>query len=267
MPHVRSADGTPISCDRLSTHGPAVVLVGGGLDDGAENHPLGAHLADHFAVVNYQRRGRGDSGDAPSYSVGREVEDLAAVIDTAGGHAHLFGASSGGALALEAAAAGLPVDRVAVHEVPYQVEAPMISAWHTYRRELESALDADDRDLVLRLFMRLAGSSEDDIAGAEASPVWSALRELAPTLRYDAECLGDGPPPVHRLGLVRQPVLLTTTVGIDPQMAGLPVDFFGGAADAAADALPDARRVTLEVGGHVADAEALARVLRRFFTE
>ena len=133
--------------------------------------------------------------------------------------------------------------------------------------ELESALDADDRDLALRLFMRLAGSSEDDIAGAEASPVWSALRELAPTLRYDAECLGDGSPPVHRLALVRQPVLLTTTVGIDPQMAGLPVDFFGGAADAAADALPDARRVTLEVGGHVADAEALARVLRRFFTE
>ena len=265
MPHVRSADGTLISCDRLSTHGPAVVLVGGGLEDGSENHPLGAHLADHFAVVNYQRRGRGDSGDAPSCSVEREVEDLAAVIDAAGGHAHLFGASSGGALALEAAAAGLRVDRVAVHEVPYQVEGAMISAWQAYRLELESALDADDRDLALRLFMHLAGSSEDDIAGAQASPVWSVLRELAPTLRYDAECLGDGPPPVQRLALVRQPVLLTTAVGVDPQMAGLPVDFFGEAADAAADALPDARRVTLAVEGHVADPRALGRILSEFF--
>lgn len=107
MSHVTSADGTTIGYDRLSDGGATVVLVGGGLDDGSENVPLGAWLASTFTVVNYRRRGRGDSGDVAPYAVQREVEDLAAVIDAVGGRAHVFGASTGGALALEAAAAGL----------------------------------------------------------------------------------------------------------------------------------------------------------------
>lgn len=265
MPHVNSADGTSIGYDLLSDRGPVVVLVGGGLDDGTENRPLGEYLAGRFGVVNYRRRGRGDSADGTTYAVEREVEDLAAVIDAVGDRAHLFGASTGGALALEAAAAGLPVDRIAVHEVPYQVDDAMVAAWQTYRRELDAALDAGDRDHALRLFMRLAGSSEEDIAGAEAAPVWPALRELAPTLRYDAACLGDGPPPADRLATVRQPVLLTTGVTVDEHMAGLPVDFFGAAADAAAAALPDGRRDTLGVDGHVADPAVLGPILGTFF--
>jgi pimeloyl-ACP methyl ester carboxylesterase len=265
MPYVYSADGTSIGYDRLSDTGPALVLIGGGLDDGAENLPLGEHLAHGFGVVNYRRRGRGDSGDGQPYALGRELDDLAAVIDAVGGRAHLFGASTGGALALEAAAAGLPVDRIAVHEVPYQVDEAMVSAWQVYRLELDAALDAGDRDEALRLFMRLAGSSEQDIAGAQAAPVWPALRSLAPTLRYDAACLGDGPPPTNLLAMVRQPVLLTTGIAVDPHMAGLPVDFFGAAADAAAAALPDARRDTLEVKGHVADPAVLGPILSTFF--
>jgi pimeloyl-ACP methyl ester carboxylesterase len=186
------------------------------------------------------------------------------VIEAVGGRAHLFGASSGGALALEAAAAGLPVDRVAVHEVPYQVDDATVAAWRAYRRALDAALDAGDPDEALRLFMRLAGSSEEDVAGAEAAPVWPALRALAPTLRYDAACLGDGRPPADRLARVRQPVLLTTGRSLDAQMAGLPADFFGAAADATAAALPDARRDSLEVRGHVADPAVLGPIVRAF---
>ncbi|GAA1654244.1 alpha/beta fold hydrolase [Actinoplanes couchii] len=264
MPHVSSADGTSISYDRLSDRGPALVLVGGGLDDGTENLPLGEHLATRFGVVNYRRRGRGDSADNRPYAVEREIEDLAAVIDATGGRAHLFGASTGGALALEAAAAGLPVDRIAVHEVPYQVDDAMITAWQQYRLALDATLAAGDLDQALRLFMRLAGSSEHDITNAEAAPGWPALRALAPTLRYDAACLGDGPPPANRLTRVRRPVLLTTGITVDPQMAGLPVDFFGAAADAAAAALPDARRDTLKVEGHVADPAVLGPILETF---
>lgn len=140
-----------------------------------------------------------------------------------------------------------------------------MSAWQVYRRELETVLDAGDRDQAFRLFMRLAGSSEQDIAGAEAAPVWPALRALAPTLRYDAACLGDGRPPADRLAKVKQPVLLTTGVTVDPHMAGLPIDFFGAAADAVAAALPDARRDTLEVDGHVADPAVLGPVVGAFF--
>ncbi len=266
MPHVTSTDGTPIGYDWLSSEGPVVVLVGGGLDDGTENVPLGQQLTRDFTVVNYRRRGRGDSGDIQPYSVQREIEDLAAVIDATGGRAHAFGASSGGALLLEAAAAGLPIDRIAVHEVPYQVDEAMISAWQTYTADLVRALDIDDRDEALRLFMRLAGSSDEDIAGAEAAPVWTGLRELAPTLRYDAACLGDGPPPAERLATVTQPVMLTTGATVDPHSAGLPIDFFGAAADATAQHLPNAQRKTIEIPGHVPDPTLLSPVLTTFYT-
>lgn len=267
MPHVTSADGTTIGYDRLSSDGPALVLVGGGLDDGAENVPLGEWLADTFAVVNYRRRGRGDSGDTSPYAVEREIEDLAAVIEVAGGRAYAFGASSGGALTLEAAAAGLPIDRIAVHEVPYLLGDEMLAGWRSYVNDLTAALNAGDREYALRLFMRLAGSSDEDIAGAEAAPVWPALVALAPTLRYDAACLGDGPPPADRLAKVAQPVLLTTGATVDPHSAGLPFDFFGAAADTAANYLPDAHRLTIEVAGHIADPALLGPHLSRFYTD
>ncbi|MGQ2911632.1 alpha/beta fold hydrolase [Aeromicrobium sp.] len=249
----------------MSDAGPVLLLVGGGLDDGSENVPLGEHLADRFAVVNYRRRGRGDSGETAPYAVQREVEDLAAVIDATGGRAHVFGSSSGGALALEAAASGLPIDRVAVHEVPYLVGEEMLAAWRGYVSDLASALDREDPDEALRLFMRLAGSSDQDIEGAEAAPVWSTLRALAPTLRHDAACLGDGPPPADRLAAVDQPVLLTTGATIDPHSEGLPIDFFGAAADVAAAHLPRARRRTIEVAGHVADPALLGPILAEFY--
>lgn len=267
MAHVRSADGTRIGYDRLSDSGATVVLVCGGLDDGTENVPLGRWLADTFTVVNYRRRGRGDSGDVAPYTVQREVEDLAAVIDAVGGRAHVFGPSTGGALALEAAAAGLPIDRVAVHEVPYLIDDDLVAAWRVYTDELAAALDSGDRDQALRLFMRLAGSSDDDIAGAEAAPVWPALVRLAPTLRYDAACLGDGLPPVERLTTITQPVLLTSGATTDPRSAGLPIDFFGAAADAAAAHLVDGRRVTIEVAGHVPDPALVGPVLATFYSD
>ena len=110
---VTSADGTRIAGQREGS-GPALVLVGGGLDDGSENAVLMLALADAFTVYNYARRGRGASGDTRPHAVQRELEDLAAVLDVAGGEAHVFGASSGAALALEAAAAGLPIARLVV---------------------------------------------------------------------------------------------------------------------------------------------------------
>lgn len=266
MAHVTSADGTRIGYDHLSEEGPVVVLVSGGLDDGTENLPLGEHLAATFSVVTYRRRGRGDSGDTQPYSVHREIEDLAAIIDATGGRTHLFGASSGGALALMAAAAGLPVDRIAVHEVPYQLGHEMLAQWRAYTSDLASALDADDRDQALRLFMRLAGSSDDGIAAAELSPFWPGVRALAPTLRYDAACLGDGAPPADQLATVTQPVLLTTGATIDPHLAGLPADYFGAAADAAAAHLPNARRTTVEVAGHIPEPTVLGPILTSFYT-
>lgn len=267
MPYVTSADGTTIGFGHLSDRGPALVLVSGGLDDGSENLPLGRQLVGGFAVVTYRRRGRGDSGDTSSYSVEREVEDLAAVIGAVGGHASVFGASSGGALVLEAAAAGIAIDRIAVHEVPYLVSGELLAAWRLYTGDLAAALDRGDHDEALRLFMRLAGSTAEDIAAAAAAPVWPALVALAPTLRYDAACLGDGPPPADRLAKVAQPVLLTTGGTLDPYSSGLPLDFYSAAADATAAHLPNARRATVPLAGHVPDPGLLGPLLKDFYSD
>jgi pimeloyl-ACP methyl ester carboxylesterase len=120
--------------------GPAVILVGGGLDDGSENAPLAPELAEHFTVLNYARRGRGDSGDTLPYALEREIEDIEALIAEAGGTAHLYGVSSGGALALEAAAAGIAVDRLAVYEVPYNMADDWPPRWRAYVEQLGAVL-------------------------------------------------------------------------------------------------------------------------------
>ncbi|MGI5270173.1 alpha/beta fold hydrolase [Nonomuraea sp. CA-218870] len=264
MARVRSRDGTTIVYERTGS-GPVVVLVGGGLDDGTENGPLAQELAGDFTAVNYARRGRAGSGDVRPYALEREIEDLAALIDEVGGPAHLFGASSGGALALEAAAAGLPIGRLAVFEVPYAIGDTAVQAWQDYVRQLRAVLADGRRGEAVKLFMRLAGVSEEDIAGAESSPMWSPLLELAHTLAYDAACLGDGPPPAARLATITQPTLAATGSGVDPHMAGLRSDFFGQAADAIAACVARAERRVVDVREHTVNAKALAPVLTDFF--
>lgn len=256
MGQVRSKDGTPIAYERIGS-GPPVILVTGGLDDGSENAPLAAELAAHFTAYNYNRRGRGDSGDTKPYALQREIEDIEALIAEAGGSAHLYGVSSGGALVLEAAAAGVSADRLAVYEVPYMTADDMAQLWREYVAQLGEALAEGRRGEALEHFMRLAGSSDEDIAGARSAPVWQSLEALAHTLAYDAACLGDGRPPVERLATVRQPTLVATG-GSDP--------FYEQAADAIAASVPHAQRQTVEGQGHVVDAETFAPVLERFFT-
>jgi pimeloyl-ACP methyl ester carboxylesterase len=255
MRRVTSKDGTPIAYDRQGS-GPAVILVTGGLDDGAENAPLAAELAEHFSAYNYNRRGRGDSGDTQPYAVEREIEDIEALIAEAGGSAHLYGVSSGGALVLEAAAAGLAVDSVAVYEVPFMVDEEASRRWREYVERLEETLAEGRRGDAIALFMRLAGASDDGIARAKASSLWPGLEALAHTLAYDAACLGDGHPPTARYTSVTQPSLVATGGGDD---------FFEQAADTIAASLPSAERLTLEGQGHVVDPRALAPVLARFF--
>jgi pimeloyl-ACP methyl ester carboxylesterase len=118
---VTSRDGTRIAFDRMGD-GPAVILVGGATMVRQGNGALAEALASELTVLNYDRRGRGGSGDTPPHALRREIEDIDALIADAGGSAHLFGISSGGALALEAAAAGLAIDHLAVYEVLYGLD-------------------------------------------------------------------------------------------------------------------------------------------------
>jgi pimeloyl-ACP methyl ester carboxylesterase len=249
MARVISKDGTPIAYERRG-NGPEVILVGGGLDDGAENEPLAAELSRHCTVVNYARRGRGGSGDTPPYAVEREIEDIAALIT---GSASLYGVSSGGALALRAAAAGLPVDKVGVYEVPFLVTD---LGWPEYVEQLGALLAEDRRSDALALFMQLAGSTPEDIRAARDSPLWPGLEGLAPTLAYDAAVLGDGSVPAALLATIRQPTLVATGGS----------GFFDEAADAIAAAVPDARREVFAGESHVADPQVVAAALVRFLS-
>ena len=253
MTHVISADGTSIAYQR-DGNGPAVILIGGGLDDGSENAPLARALAAHFTVYNFARRGRGDSGDTQPYLVEREIDDIAALIAEGTGPAHLFGASSGGMFALEAAAAGLPVGRVAVYEVPYDTGDDALQVAQEYREQLGMALAEDRRTDAVSLFMRLAGASESDIANAMNSPYWPGLEDLAKTLAYDAALYG--PPPTDRLATITQPTLVAT---------GGSNEYFEQAADALTASIARAERRVIEGQGHVVDPMIMAAVLARFF--
>jgi pimeloyl-ACP methyl ester carboxylesterase len=253
MPHVTSKDGTSIAYDRQGS-GPAVILVTGALDDGSENAPLATKLADHFTVFNYNRRGRGDSGDTPPFAVEREIEDIAALIAEAGGSAHIYGVSSGGMIALVAAAEGLAIKGLALYEVPYDIAADAQERYQEYREQLDAALAEDRRGDAVALFMRLAGSSEHDIVGAKGSPYWPGLEGLAHTLAYDAALYG--PPPIVRLATITQPTLVATGGG---------ADLFEEAADTIAASMAHGERLTLEGQTHVVDPKVLAPVLERFF--
>lgn len=261
MNRVISNDGTSIAYWRQGA-GPAVILVTGNLDDGSENDPLAGSLASAFTAYNYNRRGRGESGDTLPYALDREIEDIAALIAEAGGSAHVFGVSSGGGLALEAAAAGLPIDGLAVYDVPYSISDEANQRWQSYVRRLGPALADGRRGEAVELFMRLAGSSDEDIDGARNSPFWPDLETIAPTLAYDAACLADGYPPAARLDRIRQPTLVLTS---GSSLPGMVPDFFEQSADAIAACIPHARRRTMDGLSHVPDPKVLVPELEQFF--
>ncbi|MGH3387892.1 MAG: alpha/beta fold hydrolase [Actinomadura sp.] len=172
------------------------------------------------------------------------------------GTAHLHGVSSGGALVLEAVAAGLPAGRVAVYEAPYFVDDEMSRSWRDYVDQLTSVLAHGQPGDALALFHRLTGFSDDDIAQVRGSPQWLAAQALEHTLAYDAACLGDGSPPIARLAEMANPTLVATSGG---------QPFLEAAGDAIAAAVPQTERVVLEGQGHVVDARAMAAALTRFF--
>src|SRR5205809_402655 len=144
MHHVISKDGTSIAFER-SGQGPAVIVVGGVLGDHSQQAPLAALLSKHFTVYNYDRRGHGESGNTEPYAVEREIEDLDAVMNEAGGSAFVYGTSGPGVLALSAAAAGLAprIKKLAVWEPPYIVDDSRPPVPQNYKEQLISLLRED----------------------------------------------------------------------------------------------------------------------------
>jgi pimeloyl-ACP methyl ester carboxylesterase len=256
MNKVTSSDGTTIAFDRLGD-GPAVILVCGASTDSMANAPLAALLAEHFTVFNYDRRGRGDSGDTTPYAVEREVEDIDAVIDAAGGSASVYGTSSGGALALEAAAGGLAVTKLALWEPPYILDESRRPPADLVERYDEMIAAGRRGDAVEFFMAKVVGLPPDFVAYARTQPFWQEQEALAHTLAYDATVMGDYSLPVERAAALTAPTLVMA--------GGASFPFMRETAQALAEIIPDAQTRILDDQEHNVAPEALAAVLEEFF--
>lgn len=257
---VASADGTPIAYESTGD-GPPVILIGGAFNDRTTVTALAATLAPRLTAFVYDRRGRGDSGDnADAFEVEREIEDLAALIAAAGGRASLFGHSSGGVLALEATAQGLPVERLAVYEAPFVVGGLRPLPAEGAGEQVRTLIAEERRDDAVRLFLtQQAAVPAEIVDGMQASPAWPFLVGLAHTLPYDVAVCGPAlTPPTDRLAKIAVPTLVMA--------GGASPAWFPAGAQAVADAIPGATYLTVEGQDHSAlhNPEALRDPLFAF---
>jgi pimeloyl-ACP methyl ester carboxylesterase len=260
MDVISSADGTKIAYDKQG-EGPALILIDGAMctRSSGSKPELASFLAPHFTVYSYDRRGRGDSGDTLPYAVDREIEDIEALIDDAGGVAYLYGHSSGAALAMEAAVElGSKVTKLAMYDAPYNDDPTARRAWGEYIRQLTQALAAGRRGDAVALFMRYVGMPESQIDGMRRTPFWPAAEAIAPTLAYDhAGVMGDGCVPTGRAARVLGPALVMD--------GGASLPFMHDTARALSQAMPQAQQRTLEGQTHDMNPGVLGPVLVEFF--
>lgn len=262
--YVTSADGTRIGFDRYGT-GPAVILVGGAFQH-REIDPDTSDLAYHlgtrgFTVINYDRRGRGDSaisGAPIANTLDQELADLAALITVAGGEAALYGSSSGAVISLAAAARGLPVTRLALWEAPLSPDTPEPGRESAaeFRAGLVETIEAGDGDAVVRYFMKQM--PPEWIEQAEQSPVWASMVAVGPSLAGDAAAMAWSETEARDQLLAPIEVAVMVLLG----EASLPT--FEAAADSINAALPQATTVRVAGADHRWELDAMVDTLAAF---
>jgi pimeloyl-ACP methyl ester carboxylesterase len=264
---VTSADGTPIAYEvtgpRTGT-GSSVVVVEGALCQRSMGtaRALTPLLSEHYAVHAYDRRGRGESGPGTSpYAVEREVEDLAAVLDAAGPDCFVVGASSGAALVLQAARAGVPMRKIALYEAPFIVDDTHAPNDPGLGRRTQELVDTGRRDEAVRLFLRTVGVPALGVAFMRLLPVWRRLTGVAHTLPYDYEIVlphqQGRPLPVGHYVDVTSPSLVI--------VGGKSPTYMKNAQSAIAAQLPNGTVAELPRQTHMVKGKATAPALREFF--
>jgi pimeloyl-ACP methyl ester carboxylesterase len=258
---VHSKDGTAIAFDRIGRGSP-LILVDGALCSRTMGPcgPLASLLAAHFTVVTYDRRGRGDSGDKAPYAVEREIEDLQALVDEAGGAVAVWGVSSGAVLALEAASRLMGVTKLALYEAPFIVDASRPTTEADWPRIVE-AVAAGRRGDAVKFFLKSVGLPGIVVALMPLMPAWSKLKAVAHTLPYDGALVQENqrgrPLPASRWASVTIPTLVMDG-GNSPQ-------WMRHANRALANVLPNAMYRTVEGQTHMVKPKAHAPVLVEFF--
>jgi pimeloyl-ACP methyl ester carboxylesterase len=252
---VTSADGTTIACD-VSGAGPPLVIVMGALGhkDFSYARQMADELAKDFTVYNYDRRGRGSSTDTKPYDLGREVEDLAAVARAAGGRPYVFATSSGAALALHAAARGVPMAALLAWEPPYMVGAHKKPSHDAYRPTVERLVAEGRRDEAVSFFMRTVGLPWIAVMIMRLFPFWRSMRSVAHTLPYDAAAMTSFDIPTELFAHIPVPVVVGTG-GKSPRA-------LQDGAKAVSDVVPGARLRLVPKQSHGVKPAAVATVLR-----
>ena len=262
MNTLTSHDGTTIAYDKRGD-GPATILVDGALTvhSSGSGSELAELLSPFFTVFGFDRRGRGASGDTLPYAVDREIDDIEALIDRAGGSPFLYGHSSGGPLAMRAALRlGSKVSKIAMNEPPYNNDPGAQESWSRYLTQLREALAEGRRGDAVALFMRFVGTPAEQVDGMRSEPFWPGIEAVAPTLAYDhAAILGE--PWSVPTGLAAR---LSVPVLVMAGDAGLA--FMPDAARVLSQAIPQGQLRTLEGQTHVVDPAVLAPVLVEVFT-
>jgi pimeloyl-ACP methyl ester carboxylesterase len=259
---VLSKDGTAIAYDQVG-HGPPVILIVGALCSRTlgPSVKLAPLLAEHFTVFSYDRRGRGESGDTAPYAVAREVEDLQALIEIAGGSACVFGHSSGAVLALDAAAHGLSIEKLALYEAPLIIDRSRASADDAWA-QIDVAIAEGRRDDAVKAFMKCVGVPGFAIALLRWLPVWAKLNAVAHTLPYDGALVREfqrgAPLPADAWRNVGIPALAIA--------GGKSPAWMQNGTRALAGVLAHAERRTLAGQTHDVSAKMLAPVLHVFFS-
>jgi len=267
MQTVTSKDGTKIAFDKVRS-GPAVILVNGAIVYRAFD-PSMAQLAEllgqHFTVYNYDRRGRGDSGDTQPFAKEREIEDLQALVEDAGGKAMVFGISSGAVLSLDAAAVTPGIAKVGVYEPALIVDDSRQPVPADYAEHLMTLAAEGKRDEAVEYFLTQAvGIPTEYIGGMKQDQAtWSGMTGVAHTIAYDAAFVGNlmqgKPLPTDRWVKVTVSVLVADGGASDA--------WIQHGADALAKVLPHASHHTLAGQTHMVDPKVLAPVLIEFFQQ
>jgi pimeloyl-ACP methyl ester carboxylesterase len=253
-----SKDGTAIAYEKTGM-GPSIILVNGALAhrklDGEGD--LAVKLAKNFTVIFYDRRGRGESTDTKPYAVEREIEDIKALVDEAGGSVYLYGSSGGAALSLLAAEKLGPknVAKLALFELPYGSDTKQEFAKEKNKVN-ELVGDGKPGDAVT-FFLERRGMPPDKMEAMKKSPEWNGLVRIGHTLVYDFEILGDGTVPMD----VAKNIVIPTLVMYGEKS----FDFVSATADSVAKIIPGAVRKPLKDQTHDASPEAVAAVLLEFF--
>jgi pimeloyl-ACP methyl ester carboxylesterase len=260
MKIVTSKDGTHIAYDVYGVGRP-VIMVGGTMNSRVFGPaPAAELLGKDFAVYDYDRRGRGDSGDNQPYAPHKEIEDLAALIEATGGQAALCGFSAGGALAIEAAIALGPerITKLAMYEGPFTSDPVVLSEWQAYSTALHKAATSGDVSGMVMAFVGLVHANDQAEALRNDKATWQKLSSLAPTLMYDYQIIGpEKHIPEERLAKIEIPTLVICGGDSGSKMIA--------DTEQIARLIPQGSSHVLPGQSHSVDPTVIAPVLQKFF--